>query len=196
MSEMKDTSGEQQAANGPAIVAVCRRHSHSFSKDTQPSIKLVMGAHAGVEGDGHAGETEQHLHRLPKNADSPNLRQVHLIHQELHEELRGKGFDVSPGDMGENVTTAGLNLLGLPTGAILTLGSTAQIRVTGLRNPCPQLNRFKRGLMSKVVEKAADGSLVRKCGIMAVVSTEGVVQPGDAITVALPEQPWTPLGLV
>ena len=147
----------------------------------------------GIEGDAHQGTTVKHRSRVARNPAAPNLRQVHLIHAELHDELKASGFAVSPGQMGENVTTRGIDLLGLPTGARLCLGDTAVIEVTGLRNPCAQLDRIQPGLMSATLERDPNGNLVRKAGIMAVVLTGGEVQAGDPIRIELPPEPHQPL---
>lgn len=169
------------------VTAVSRSAMHAFSKENQGAVRLLAGL--GVEGDAHAGETVKHRSRVARDPTQPNLRQVHLIHAELHDELRAAGFHVSAGDMGENVTTRGVDLLALPTGTRLRLGAEALVEVTGLRNPCSQLDRFQPGLTAAVLGRAADGSLVRKAGIMAVVLTGGEVRPGDAISVELPPEP-------
>lgn len=176
------------------ITAVSRSRGHSFSKPNERFIRLVAGL--GVEGDAHLGETVKHRSRVRADPTQPNLRQVHLIHAELHDELRAAGFEVSAGEMGENVTTRGLDLLGLPTGALLHLGDAAIVEATGLRNPCVQLDRFQPGLMAACLARAADGSLVRKAGIMSIVLVGGDVRPGDAIRVELPPWPHRPLGVV
>ncbi len=173
------------------VVAVHLSATHTFSKPSRPSILLVEGL--GVEGDAHLGETVKHRSRVKADPTQPNLRQVHLIHAELHDELREKGFDVKPGDMGENVTTRGIDLLSLPTGALLRLGEEAVVRVTGLRNPCAQLDSFQPGLMQAVLERDAEGNLVRKAGIMGVVVRSGYVRPGDAIVVEAPAGASSPL---
>lgn len=178
----------------PVVVAVSRSASHTFSKPNAASIRLVAGL--GVEGDAHAGETVKHRSRVARDPSQPNLRQVHLVHAELIEELRESGFRVAPGDMGENVTTSGIDLLGLPTGARLQLGASAVIEVTGLRNPCAQLDAFQDGLMAAVLDRDSEGSLVRKAGIMAVVISGGEVRPGDRIAVELPPPPHRPLEVV
>jgi MOSC domain-containing protein YiiM len=148
----------------------------------------------GVEGDAHAGVTVKHRSRVRRDPTAPNLRQVHLVHGELHDELRAAGFDVGPGDMGENVTTRGVDLLGLPAGTLLRLGSGgAVVEVTGLRNPCVQLDGFADGLMRAVLDRDADGGLVRKAGVMGVVRAGGAVRPGDGIAVELPAGPHQPL---
>ena len=139
------------------------------------------------------GETLKHRSRVAKDPCQPNLRQVHLIHEELFDELAPKNFIVRPGDMGENVTTRGIDLLGLPTGTRLHLGETALVEVTGLRNPCIQIDRFQKGLMAATLDKDADGNLIRKAGVMSVVLAEGDVRPGDAIRIVLPEGPHRPL---
>ncbi|PWB63047.1 MAG: MOSC domain-containing protein [Bradyrhizobiaceae bacterium] len=174
------------AARG-IVTAVSRSARHTFSKPAQLVIRLVAGL--GVEGDAHLGETVKHRSRVARDPTQPNLRQVHLLHAELHEELRAGGFNVAPGDLGENVTTRGLDLLGLAAGTCLRLGDTAVVEVTGLRNPCVQIDRFRPGLMAAVLGRDAAGNLVRKAGIMAVVRTSGEVRPGDAIAVTLPPPP-------
>jgi len=175
----------------PVVVAVSRDGAHRFSKAPVDAIRLLAGL--GLEGDAHAGETVQHLSRVRRDPSQPNLRQVHLIHTELHDELAARGFEVTPGDMGENVSTRGLDLLGLPTGARLRLGAEAVVELTGLRNPCTQLEHFATGLMAAVLGRARDGSLIRKAGVMGIVITGGDVRAGDPIAVQLPDGPHRPL---
>ena len=151
------------------------------------SITLLEGL--GVEGDAHLGETVQHLSRIRRDPTQPNLRQVHLVHAELHDELRDRGFELEPGQMGENVTTRGVDLLALPVGTRLRLGDTALIEITGLRNPCKQLNGIQDGLMAATLDRGADGELIRKAGVMAIVITGGQVRPGDPIATELPAEP-------
>lgn len=170
-----------------SIVAVSRSATHSFGKPNQLEIRLVAGL--GVDGDAHQGETVKHRSRVARDPTQPNLRQVHLLHAEFLDELKAKGFDVAPGALGENVLTKGVDLLGLSTGTRLALGDTAVIEVTGLRNPCVQLDRFQKGLMAACLDKAADGSLIRKAGVMAIVIEGGDVRAGDAIRVAPPAGP-------
>jgi len=158
-----------------------------MAKPNQAAIQLLTGL--GVAGDAHQGETVQHRVRVRRNPLEPNLRQVHLIHSELHDELRGAGFSVCAGQMGENVTTRGLDLLGLPAGARLYLGETAVVEVTGLRNPCHQLDGIQPGLMDATLDHDADGNLIRKAGIMGIVLVPGAVRPGDLIRVELPPEP-------
>jgi len=162
-----------------------------MSKPNQTAIQLVAGL--GVEEDAHQGETVKHRSRLAKGAHLPNLRQVHLIHAELHDELREAGFAVAPGQMGENVTTRGVDLLGLPTGTRLRLGETATVEITGLRNPCKQLEGIQSGLMAATLDRDEEGHLVRKAGIMGIVLAGGEVRPGDAVQVELPPEPHRPL---
>jgi len=176
------------------VTAVAASATHTFSKPVRPSIRLLAGL--GVEGDAHLGETVKHRSRVRRDPTSPNLRQVHLIHSELHDELRAAGFDVDAGEMGENVTTRGVDLLVLPAGTLLRLGGEAVVEVTGLRNPCVQLDGFRRGLTAAVLERDADGSLVRKSGVMAVVREGGDVQPGDEVVVVLPAPPHRSLEVV
>ena len=161
--------------------------SHTLRKPGRLSIRLVEGH--GVEGDAHAGPTVKHRSRMRRDPAQPNLRQVHLIHAELHDELAGRGFTVAPGEMGENVTTRGIDLLGLPTGARLRLGADAVVEVTGLRNPCKQLEKLQTGLMAAVLDRDDAGELVRKAGVMAVVVAGGEVYGGDPIEVELPAPP-------
>ena len=151
------------------------------------SITLLEGL--GVEGDAHLGETVQHLSRIRRDPTQPNLRQVHLVHAELHDELRDRGFELEPGQMGENVTTRGVDLLALPVGTRLRLGDTALIEITGLRNPCKQLNGIQDGLMAATLDRGADGELIRRAGVMAIVITGGEVRPGDPIATELPAEP-------
>lgn len=154
-------------------------------------IRLLAGL--GVEGDAHMGTTVKHRSRVARDPTVPNLRQVHLLHRELLDELAAKGFSVGPGDIGENILTAGLDLLALPTGTELAIGAEATIRITGLRNPCLQLNKFQPGLMAATLDRDAAGNLIRKAGVMAIVLTGGDVRPGDAIRVTLPDGPHQPL---
>ena len=167
------------------VVGVSCDGGHNFSKRARSSIRLIAGL--GVEGDAHLGVKVQHLSRIRRDPDSPNLRQVHLIHAELHDELNAKGFTVVPGAMGENITTRGIDLLGLPVNARLHLGSDAIVEVKGLRNPCSQLDGLKNGLMTATLDKDADGNLIRKAGVMGIVIASGDVKPGDAIRVEMPE---------
>ena len=169
------------------VIAVSRSPRHRFHKHNEECIRLVAGI--GVEGDAHAGREIKHRSRARWNPRQPNLRQVHLIHAELHDELNESGFAVSPGEMGENVTTRGVELLGLPTGTRLTLGQTAVVELTGLRTPCVQLDRFQEGLMAATLDRDENGDLVRKAGVMGIVIAGGEVRPGDPIAVELPAGP-------
>ena len=169
------------------VLAVSARSGHHFSKTPASSIRLLRGL--GVAGDAHMGETVKHRSRVRKDPTQPNLRQVHLIHAELFCELRGKGFVVQPADLGENVTTEGIDLLALPTGTRLHLGASAVVEVTGLRNPCVQLDTFQKGLMAATLDRDAQGNLFRKAGVMSIVIADGDVRPGDTIRVELPVEP-------
>lgn len=173
------------------VTAVSLDGRHTFSKPVRDVIRLIAGL--GVEGDAHAGDIVQHLSRVARDPSAPNLRQVHLIHAELHDELSLRGYRISPGDMGENVTTRGIDLLALPTGTKLMLGPQAVVEVTGLRNPCIQLDGFQHGLMKAVLDRDAHGRLVRKAGVMAIVLVGGQVAAGDRIGVACPPAPHLPL---
>jgi MOSC domain-containing protein YiiM len=158
-----------------------------MSKPATASIELLAGL--GVAGDAHQGVTVKHRSRVRRDPSHPNLRQVHLIHAELHDELREAGFAVSAGVMGENVTTRGVDLLGLPTGTRLRLGADAVIEVTGLRNPCVQLDGLQPGLMKAVLDRDSEGNLIRKAGVMGIVIAGGEVHPGNPVRVVLPPEP-------
>src|ERR1700726_3002866 len=173
------------------VVAVSLRDGHHFSKTPSLGIRLLKGL--GVAGDAHMGETVKHRSRVRKDPTQPNLRQVHLIHAELFDELRTKGFVVGPGELGENITTSGIDLLALPTGSRLHLGASAVVEITGLRNPCIQIDHFQKGLMAATLDRDAEGNLIRKAGVMSIVISDGDVRPGDAISVELPELPPRPL---
>ncbi|WP_150306745.1 MOSC domain-containing protein [Planctomonas psychrotolerans] len=177
----------QPASPSGHVIAVARDSEHSFSKPEVASIVLVEGR--GIEGDAHFGATVQHRSHKSRTPDAPNLRQVHLIHTELLQELRTGGFDVVPGALGENVVTGGIDLLALPRDTELVFPDGARLRVTGLRNPCVQLNGLQPGLMKAVLDRDADGALVRKSGVMAVVLEGGTVRAGDSIDVVLPAGP-------
>jgi MOSC domain-containing protein YiiM len=174
-----------------SVVAVSLRSGHHFSKTPCLGIRLLRGL--GVAGDGHLGETVQHRSRVRKDPTQPNLRQAHLMHAELFDELRTKGFVVKAGDLGENVTTSGIDLLELPTGTKLRLGDSAVVEVTGLRNPCIQLDHFQKGLMAATLDRDADGNVIRRAGIMTIVIADGDVRPGDTIRIEWPDRPHQPL---
>lgn len=176
------------------VMAVSRNPSHALAKQPTEAIRLLAGQ--GVEGDAHAGATVQHRSRKRLNPDRPNLRQVHLLATELLDELRAQGFDVAPGRLGENVATRGVDLLALPAGARLRLGDAAVVEVTGLRNPCVQLDRFQAGLMEATLDRALDGGLIRRAGVMAIVVAGGPVRPRDPVAIELPAPPHRPLAPV
>ncbi|MGU9981964.1 MOSC domain-containing protein [Phreatobacter sp. HK31-P] len=173
-----------------SVVSVSLDRRHRFSKERTDTIRLIAGE--GVAGDAHCGVTVKHRSRARFDPTQPNLRQVHLIHEELFVELSAKGFNVAPADLGENITTRGLNLLALPTGTHLAING-AVIEITGLRNPCIQMDRFQDGLMQAVLDRDSDGKLVRKAGIMGIVIAGGRVTVGDRIAVTLPPEPHHPL---
>ncbi len=162
-----------------------------MQKFNTSQIKLLKGL--GVEGDAHLGKTVKHRSRVAKDPTQPNLRQVHLIHQELHEELANKGFEVTPGQMGENITTQGIDLLSLPKNTILTIGANAKVKITGLRNPCHQLDGIQKGLMKAVLDRDSEGNLIRKAGIMGIVLADGEIELGDEISIEWPAEPHLPL---
>ena len=174
-----------------SVVSVARDSKHRFSKLIESEIRLIEGL--GVDGDSHAGKTVQHRSRVIKDPSQPNLRQVHIIHTELFQELAGKGFSVAPADLGENIATKGLNLLSLPRGACLKISDEVVLEITGLRNPCSQIEQFQTGLLAAVLTKEANGALIRKSGVMSVVLKGGVVRPDDIINVQLPSPPYRPL---
>lgn len=176
------------------VRAVSSNAEYSFTKPNRERITLLAGI--GVEDDVHAGETVKHRSRVARDPNQPNLRQVHLIHEELFAEVAAEGFDVGPGQLGENVTTSGVDLLGLPVGALIRLGEDAVVQVTGLRNPCAQIDGFQDGLLQRMVGRDDDGNTVRKSGIMGIVREGGVVRPGDSVTVDLPTGPHRPLDRV
>lgn len=169
------------------VLSVSVSSSHQLAKAPAERIALLAGL--GVEGDAHCGVTVKHRSRVAKDPSQPNLRQIHLLHAELFEELAAQSFTISPGQLGENITTRGVNLLQLPTGTELHVGESAIVRVTGLRNPCSQLDQFQHGLMAAVLGKNANGELVRKAGVMAVVVAGGLVFTGDSIDIKLPPAP-------
>jgi MOSC domain-containing protein YiiM len=173
------------------VISVGRDDAHRFSKPVLAEIRLLAGL--GVEGDAHCGVTVKHRSRVAVDPTRPNLRQVHLMQSELFDELTERGFALGPGDLGENVLTRGVDLLALPRGTRLSLGAEAVVEITGLRNPCGQIEAFRPGLLAAVVERANDGALRRKAGVMGVVVAGGMVRPGDAIGVDRPPQPWHPL---
>ena len=178
----------------PYVVAVSVSPSHRFSKEPVEVVRLVEGH--GVAGDSHAGATVQHLSRVRRDPSQPNLRQVHLIAAELLDELAGLGHPVQPGLLGENVTTRGVDLLGLPAGTVLQMGTEAEVEVTGLRNPCVQIDRFSPGLLAEVLGRDAAGEVVRRAGVMGVVRRSGDVRMGDPLSVVLPPEPHAPLAPV
>lgn len=174
-----------------SVVAVARSATHTMSKPPEGSIRLLPGL--GVEGDAHCGETVKHRSRVARDPTQPNLRQVHLLHAELHDELAAAGFRLEPGRMGENVTTRGIDLLALPTGARLRLGDSAVVEITGLRNPCGQLDGLAPGLMKATLARDEEGRVVRRAGVMAIVREGGEVKAGDAVELFLPDPPHRPL---
>jgi len=173
------------------VIAVSRAAAHVFSKEKRDDIHLLEGL--GVEGDAHCGAQVQHRSRVAIDPLQPNLRQVHLIAQEWLDELAGHGFDIKPGDLGENITTIGIDLIHLPLHSVLQFGRQAQVRITGLRNPCGQLDRFQQGLKAAALGQDEKGGLILKAGIMGVVIASGLVQSGDEIQLTFPEKPYLPL---
>jgi MOSC domain-containing protein YiiM len=169
------------------VVGTCAKAGHHFSKEPVAGIRLIAGE--GVEGDAHRGTTVKHRSRVAADPTQPNLRQVHLIHAELFDELEDQGFTIGIGDLGENITTEDIDLLSLPTGTILAIGETARIQITGLRNPCSQIEAFRPGLLAAVLGRDENGGLIRKSGVMGIVLTGGDISAGDEIVVTLPPEP-------
>ena len=165
------------------VVAVHRSEAHTFTKPPVDVVQLVAGI--GVDGDAHAGPLVKHRSRVAKDPNQPNLRQVLLFPQEMLDMVAGRGFQVDPGELGENVTTADIDLFELPTGTVLRLGDEAMIVLTGLRNPCGQINGLQEGLLSEL-RITVDGETIRRGGVMAMVVNGGAVRAGDPITVSLP----------
>ena len=172
--------------SAPTVIAVAASPTHSFSKILQPAITLVAGL--GVKGDAHYGKTVQHLYDMRKDPHQPNTKQVHLIHAELFDEVAAKGFTVTPGDLGENITTRGLDILSLPEDAQLHIGECI-ITLTGLRGPCKKINRFGDKLLDEMIVAREDGPPILKCGVMGVIQQGGMIKPSDEIRVVLPELP-------
>lgn len=170
-----------------SVIAVSSSPDHQFSKTPREEVTIIAGL--GVEGDAHSGATVKHRSRVARDPSQPNLRQVHLIHSELFDEVADHGHTVRPGDLGENITTRGIDLLTLPMGTRLRLGAEAVVEITGLRNPCYQIDNFQPGLLAQMVSKDEDGNIIRKAGVMSIVISGGVVRPGDPIEVTLPEEP-------
>lgn len=187
MAEAGKVAAEAGCCMNASVVSVSRDPGHGFSKPVCDDIRLLAGL--GVAGDAHCGVTVKHRSRVRIDPTQPNLRQVHLLQYELFGELAAAGFEIEPGQMGENVLTRGLDLLRLPTGARLRLGGEALVEITGLRNPCAQIETFRPGLLAAVLGRDADGGLVRKAGVMAIVIEGGTVRPGDAIALTLPQEP-------
>lgn len=169
----------------PHVAALARSASHGFSKTLCDRLRLIAGL--GVEGDAHAGVTVKHRSRVAIDPDQPNLRQVHLLHSEVFDEVAALGFTLHPGDIGENITTYGIDLLSLSRGTCLHIGENVIVELTGLRNPCAQIERFQKGLLKAFVGRDADGGVVLKSGVMSVVKEGGDVRVGDAVVVVLPE---------
>jgi MOSC domain-containing protein YiiM len=191
MPSRDDTDRATPSTAAPRVVAVAAGPGHEFSKPTRPVIRLLEGL--GVEGDAHLGATDQHRSHVRRDPTAPNLRQVHLIQADLLEDVLAEGHSVPPGGMGENVTTTGIDLMALPRDTLLVLGRTAEVRVTGLRNPCRQIDAYRPGLLRQVLGRDDDGVPVRRTGVMGVVRRGGEVRPGDPVTVVLPERPHRPL---
>lgn len=190
----EDATQTQTQAGTGTVVAVSRSGTHTMRKPNVERITLLEGL--GVEGDAHLGVTVKHRSRVARDPSQPNLRQVHLVHAELLDELAPAGFDLEPGQIGENVTTRGVDLLGLPRGARLHLGANAVVEITGLRNPCAQLDGVQPGLMKATLDRDADGNLVRKAGVMGIVISGGDITAGDTIRVELPAEPHVRLEMV
>jgi MOSC domain-containing protein YiiM len=185
-SEIRHPDQQGSAPNG-TVLAVSVDGKHRFSKMSRLSITLTSGH--GIEGDAHSGPFVRHRYLARRDPKAPNLRQVHLIPSELFDALRTSGFDVCPGDLGENIATVGLNLESLPLGTMLHLGASATLELTGLRTPCVLIDRFKSGLKDRL----QDGGPRFRAGVMAIVTEGGEVSCGDRIRAVLPAPPHLPL---
>ena len=192
--EVQDSTIDTTPATSVYVTAVCLNPKHGFSKQPRSSIRLLVGL--GTEGDAHCGATVQHLYLKRKNPHVPNQMQVHLIQQELFADLRALGHAVQPGELGENITTSGIDLLALPAGTRLHLGAEAVIELTGLRTPCKQIDGFQSGLMKRLVTGSKTSERRARAGVMAIVLAGGEVRSGDAVRVELPPEPWQPLRLI
>ena len=177
-----------------SVIAVCSRDAHLFSKENRVEIELIKNF--GINGDAHAGMYVKHRSRVKKNPKQLNLRQVHLIPIELLDEMKQHGYDLHPGDLGENITTSGIDLINLPLNSQINIGEEVILEVRGLRDPCKQIEDFKSGLLKKMITKDADGNLIRKTGIMTIVLGGGIVKPNDKIEVVLPKKPYHKLEVV
>ena len=180
--------------NDTVVIAVSCSAQHTFSKQNQSSIRLIAGI--GVEGDAHAGKMVKHRYLARKDPTRPNLRQVHLIQAELLDELKAKGFSVGPGQLGENITTRGVDLLALPTGTKLHIGTEAVIELTALRNPCHQIDDFQEGMLEALLDTDEGGNVIRKAGVMGIVLEGGEIHPGNSIQIELPPEPHKALEYV
>jgi MOSC domain-containing protein YiiM len=176
------------------VVAVCAETRHGFSKRVVEQIELIEGH--GVRSDAHGGATVQHIFDRRRDASKPNLRQVHLLEAELFDELEQVGFNIAPGDLGENIVISGLALDALPRGALLHVGNNAILCVTGLREPCVKIDRFRPGLRAAVTERREGVGRVVRRAVMGVVTRGGVVMSGDCICIATPSEPHEALALV
>ncbi len=177
-----------------SVIAVCSRDAHLFSKENREEIELIKNF--GINGDAHAGMYVKHRSRVKKNPKQLNLRQVHLIPIELLNEMKQHRYDLHPGDLGENITTSGIDLINLPLNSQINIGEEVVLEVKGLRDPCKQIEAFKEGLLKKMITKDADGNLIRKTGIMTIVLGGGIVKPNDKIEVVLPKKPYHKLEVV
>ncbi len=176
------------------VVAVCRNRKHEFSKELQVNINLIKMF--GVEGDAHAGKYVKHRARVKKDPSQINFRQVHLVESESLDDLKRDGYEVRPGELGENITTKGIQLVDLPEGAILKIGRLVRLEITGLRKPCKQIDGFQDGLLQMVISKDKTGKLDIKSGVMSIVTQGGIVTPGDEIEIIYPDQPYKELEFV
>ena len=175
-----------------AVAAVHRSDEHTFSKATCESIELVAGL--GVNGDAHQGAKVKHRSRVAANPDQPNLRQIHLVMSELLDEVNSAGHNVVAGQLGESITTTGIDLISLPVGSMLRIGDTALVALTGLRNPCPQIKSVGDGLMKMMFiddQDNPEGPKIGRTGVMGVVIAGGIVAADDGIKIRFPAGPLT-----
>jgi len=177
------------------VLAVHRSDEHTFAKPTVDSVTLLPGL--GVEGDAHLGAQVKHRSRVAADPNQPNLRQVHLVMSELLDDVRAAGHEIEPGRLGENVTTTGIDLIGLPVGSMLRIGDTALVALTGLRNPCKQIRDVGDGVLKMMFvdgeRYGRPGEQIGRTGVMGVVVAGGTVSAGDEIAVRYPAGVLTPM---
>jgi len=175
------------------VMSVNQAARHDVRKTPVAALHLRSGL--GADGDAHYGATVQHRYDRRRDPSRLNLRQVHLIGAELLEELGRAGYRIAPGDLGENITTADIDLASLPAATRLHIGSSAVLELTGLREPCVLLDRIAPGLRLAACGERSGETILRH-GAMAIVVAGGEVRAGDAIEISLPPSPHRPMRVV